>query len=98
MRNLQRWSKKGDESELTLYRRFAAILELVFDCTDVVLVDGEHSCEATKNVAQLNKAIFNPMQNAPAYGKKIDLMLSYDGNTKIELSSNEWKRSKVQED
>ncbi|CEI99580.1 hypothetical protein RMCBS344292_13666 [Rhizopus microsporus] len=38
------------------------------------------------------------MQNTPAYGKKIDLILRYDGNIKIELSSNEWKRSKAQED
>lgn len=40
MRNLERWSKKANESELTFYRRFATILELVFDCTDVVLVVG----------------------------------------------------------
>ncbi|PHZ16912.1 uncharacterized protein RHIMIDRAFT_252411 [Rhizopus microsporus ATCC 52813] len=98
VRNLERWSKKADESELTFYRRFATILEFVFDYTDVALVDGDNSCEATKNVAHLNKAIFIPMQTAPVYGKKIDLMLRYDGNMKIELSSNEWKRSRVQED
>ncbi|ORE10882.1 hypothetical protein BCV72DRAFT_220652 [Rhizopus microsporus var. microsporus] len=98
VRNLERWSKKADESELTFYRRFATILEFVFDYTDVALVDGDNSCEATKNVAHLSKAIFIPMQTAPVYGKKIDLMLRYDGNMKIELTSNEWKRSRVQED
>ncbi|RCH81212.1 hypothetical protein CU097_003408 [Rhizopus azygosporus] len=82
-------SSHPDESELNFYGRLAAILELVLDCTDVMLVDGEHSCEATKNVAHLNKVMFNPMQNAPPYGKKTGLMLRYDGNIEIELSSNE---------
>ncbi|KAI7864749.1 hypothetical protein BDF14DRAFT_1997568 [Spinellus fusiger] len=68
------------------------------DTIYVALVDGENSCETTKNMAHLNKSIFIPMQTASVYGKKIDLMLRYDGNMKIELSSNEWKRSRVQED
>ncbi|KAG2202933.1 hypothetical protein INT47_008965 [Mucor saturninus] len=59
--NLQRWSQKADESEMTFYRRFATILEFIFDSTDVALVDGEISCEATKNVAHLNKEIFIPI-------------------------------------
>ncbi|KAG2196647.1 hypothetical protein INT47_012106 [Mucor saturninus] len=61
VRNLQCWSQKADVSKMTFYRRFATILEFIFDSTDVALVDGEISCEATKNVAQLNKAIFIPM-------------------------------------
>ncbi|KAI9490759.1 hypothetical protein BDB00DRAFT_930910 [Zychaea mexicana] len=52
--------------------KFATILEFVFDCTDVAVVDGENSCEATKNVALLNKAIFTPMQAVPVFGKKIN--------------------------
>ncbi|KAI8078863.1 uncharacterized protein BX664DRAFT_353444 [Halteromyces radiatus] len=45
-RNFSRWSVKGDDSERAIYRRLAALLDILFD--DIGVVDGEHACEAIK--------------------------------------------------
>lgn len=36
VRNFKRWSSSRDESELTVYRRFASILDILLDYTEVM--------------------------------------------------------------
>ncbi|KAG0177838.1 hypothetical protein DFQ28_005487 [Apophysomyces sp. BC1034] len=90
--NFSRWSTYDDESELALYRRFAALLDILFDSSDIIMVDGEPASKATKVVIDLNKMIFALGDQSPSYGRKIDLILKHsNGKKRVEVSSNEWK-------
>ncbi|KAI9322544.1 hypothetical protein BX666DRAFT_1896008 [Dichotomocladium elegans] len=97
-RNFGRWGNPKDISEITYYRRFASVLDLLFDETDIIMSDGEHVSAATKDGIDMNKALFNHSDTSYTYGRKIDLILSYDGKEEIQISMNEWKRSSVQTD
>ncbi|CAO3591457.1 unnamed protein product [Absidia cylindrospora] len=72
-------------SEMTVYKKFAMILDFVFLDLDMTMQDEETVSEAMK---QNN-------HDAPNYfGKKIDLLLkTKDGN--VELARNEWKSTKM---
>ncbi|ORX48312.1 hypothetical protein DM01DRAFT_1338777 [Hesseltinella vesiculosa] len=98
VRNLGRWCNTNATSELTFYRRFASILELLFDDTDIILNDGEHCSAATKAMTDLNKALFSPGDTSVTYGRKIDLILMLNAEQQVEMSTNEWKRRNVRED
>ncbi|KAG0735134.1 hypothetical protein G6F23_011810 [Rhizopus arrhizus] len=96
VRNFSRWSTYDDESELTLYRRFAALLDILFDSSDIIMIDGESVSKATKAAIDLNKTIFTLGEQSPSYGRKIDLILKHsNGKKRVEVSSNEWKRMGV---
>ncbi|ORX46086.1 hypothetical protein DM01DRAFT_260490, partial [Hesseltinella vesiculosa] len=88
-------SANGDNSELTFCRRFAGLLDILYDGADIVLDDGEHVCQATKSSIDLNRCLFDDTSLIPSYGRKIDLLLKSSGPKKIEPSSNEWKRASV---
>ncbi|CAO3588296.1 unnamed protein product [Absidia cylindrospora] len=100
VRNFSRWSRNGDDSELTIYRRLAALLDILFDGTAVIMFDGEHACEATKLSIDFNKAVFCPFDKSNTYGRKIDLLLKSGQGMKqcVELAANEWKRGDVRQD
>lgn len=38
-RNFSRWSTYDDEFEVTLYRRFTALLNVLFDLSDIIMVE-----------------------------------------------------------
>ncbi|RCH77599.1 hypothetical protein CU098_005798, partial [Rhizopus stolonifer] len=46
--NLRLWSEKHDESEVTSYRRFASILDILLVDTGVILAEGETSLQSLK--------------------------------------------------
>ncbi|KAG1164713.1 hypothetical protein G6F37_000054 [Rhizopus arrhizus] len=95
-RNFSRWSTYDDEFEVTLYRRFTALLNVLFDLSDIIMVDGESVSKATKAAIDLNKTIFTLSEQSPSYGWKIDLILKYfNGKKGVEVSSNEWKHMGV---
>ncbi|KAI7848442.1 hypothetical protein BDC45DRAFT_316986 [Circinella umbellata] len=84
----------ANNSETTFYRRFASLLDKMFMKTNVELFDGETGSNATKNEIENNKAIFFDTNTAPAYSRKIDLLVKCSEQKKyVEISSNEWKRS-----
>ncbi|KAI8339768.1 hypothetical protein BC941DRAFT_349454, partial [Chlamydoabsidia padenii] len=89
------WSTKRDESEATIYRRFASILDTLLADTGVIFTDGETNLQSSKMVIALNKAIFHTGDLFQAYGRKIDLILKCSSNDKVDISSKEWKRSVV---
>ncbi|CAO3601465.1 unnamed protein product [Absidia cylindrospora] len=83
IRDFDRWRKDLSSSELTIYRRFASLLEILLDDTAIIMVDGEHASHATK----VNAIFANINETTSTYGRKIDLLL----DVKLELCSNEWK-------
>ncbi|KAG2193607.1 hypothetical protein INT47_012985 [Mucor saturninus] len=92
------WSKTGDEQELTFYRRFSSILDVLFKGTEVILSDGETSCYSSRIAIEANKRVFAGENISPTYSRKIYLLLQYDEKKAIDLCSNEWKKVKVTND
>ncbi|CAO3614642.1 unnamed protein product [Mucor hiemalis] len=92
------WSKCGDEQELTFYRRFASILDVMFKGSEVILSDGETGCQSSRIAIEANKCVFAGEDISPTYSRKIDLLLKYDEKKAIDLCSNEWKKCKVTND
>ncbi|KAG2219204.1 hypothetical protein INT45_013070, partial [Circinella minor] len=92
------WSKYGDEQELTFYRRFASIMDVLFKGSEIILSDGETACQSPRIAIEANKCIFAGEDTSPTYSRKIDLLLKYDEKKAIDLCSNEWKKSKVTND
>ncbi|KAI8334353.1 hypothetical protein BC941DRAFT_356709, partial [Chlamydoabsidia padenii] len=93
--NIGLWHKNDHESEITFYRRFASLLDILFKDTEIELADGETGCISTKPAIELNKALFQTTESSATYGRKIDLLMKYDGANRVELCSNEWKKSNV---
>ncbi|KAI9354498.1 hypothetical protein BD770DRAFT_134655 [Pilaira anomala] len=92
------WSKCGDEQELTFFRRFASIMDVMFKGSEIILSDGETGCQSSRIAIETNKCVFASEDATTTYSRKIDLLLKYDEKKPIELSSNEWKKSKVTND
>ncbi|ORX50928.1 hypothetical protein DM01DRAFT_251809 [Hesseltinella vesiculosa] len=81
-------------SELTVYRRVAALLDHLFMGTAIELVDGECTSESTKAAMALYNSCTGRF--GLVYGRKIDWMtIVGHNNERIELSANEWKRANV---
>ncbi|KAG0182216.1 hypothetical protein DFQ29_005271 [Apophysomyces sp. BC1021] len=76
-------------SEMTVYRRFAMILDYVFSNLDMTMQDDETVSEATKLAVEQNKH-----DTSNSFGSKIDLLLKIK-DTAVELSCNEWKSAKM---
>ncbi|KAI7889513.1 uncharacterized protein EV154DRAFT_276963 [Mucor mucedo] len=91
----ERWSTEQDEQELTYYRRFASLLDSLFNKSEIKLADGETACDSSRVPIEVNKRLFNVDDVSPTYSRKIDLILKYNDRKTVELCSNEWKRSKV---
>ncbi|KAI8080998.1 hypothetical protein BDF21DRAFT_339024, partial [Thamnidium elegans] len=90
------WDDDDKTSEITHYRRFASLLDIIFKKTGIKLNVGETGSISTKLERGTNKAIFHAMDISPTYSRKIDLLLKCKGSkTTIEMSSNEWKRASV---
>ncbi|ORX63031.1 hypothetical protein DM01DRAFT_1277790, partial [Hesseltinella vesiculosa] len=96
--NLDRWLHPRCSSELTFFRKFVPILEFLFVSTVITLSDGEHASLATKDIIELNMALFSTNDSPVTYGRKIDLIIVLDGKEPVELSTNEWKGDGVQSD
>ncbi|KAG0186017.1 hypothetical protein DFQ28_008443 [Apophysomyces sp. BC1034] len=79
-------------SEMTFYRKFAQVLDIVLRDSRLDINDGEHVCKASKAIADRNKRFDSTKKNSTTFGRRIDLMLTSKG---IEFSTNEWKRNKV---
>ncbi|KAI8380045.1 hypothetical protein BD560DRAFT_388260 [Blakeslea trispora] len=83
--------KKSDsDSEISSYRKAAAILDILLQDSFISLVDGETTCKTSKNIAKHHEDIFG--SNIPlsrGFGRRIDLLLSANN---VEMSTNEWKR------
>ncbi|KAI7873746.1 uncharacterized protein EV154DRAFT_430620 [Mucor mucedo] len=90
----EHWSNEQSEQEITFYRRFASLLDSLFNNCEIKMADGETGCESSKKHIEVNKRLFNTDDNSPSYPRKIDLLLKYDDRRNIELCSNEWKRAK----
>jgi hypothetical protein len=82
---------------LTFYRRFAELLDILFNATDVKIADGETGSKSSKTAIEINKALFHTSDTSPMYPRKIDLLLKLSESTTVELSSSEWKKSSVSE-
>ncbi|ORY98206.1 hypothetical protein BCR43DRAFT_491025 [Syncephalastrum racemosum] len=85
-----------DDSEMTVYRRVATVMDYLFRSTDVKLMDGESASQCTKSARQYMENVFGGSIPDTAHGRKIDLILKRANNGgDIELSSNEFKRQRV---
>ncbi|KAI8147565.1 hypothetical protein BJV82DRAFT_596031 [Fennellomyces sp. T-0311] len=92
--NFGLWSSDEKESEITFYRRAASILDLVFKDTDILLSDGESGSMTSKSEIETNKVLFMAHDTSAAFARKIDFLFKCkESSTKVELASNEWKRS-----
>ncbi|KAG0184925.1 hypothetical protein DFQ28_010230 [Apophysomyces sp. BC1034] len=80
---------KDGDSEATVYRRIAMILDELFCGTDVMLAD-----ECTKNTRLYNDMVFGTSSES-SFGRKIDLLIKYGENQELEISSNEFKKNGV---
>ncbi|EIE76517.1 hypothetical protein RO3G_01224 [Rhizopus delemar RA 99-880] len=99
VRNLARWSSNQDESETTVYRRFAALLDILLDSSNIKLIDGESTSEATKASIDLNRSIFGLGEQSHSFGRRIDLMLGIKHKKqRVEISSNEFKKTIASKD
>ncbi|KAG1449079.1 hypothetical protein G6F56_008756 [Rhizopus delemar] len=95
--NFNLWGSSTNNSELTSYRRFAELLDILFNGTDVKVADGETRSKSSKNVIEINKALFHTSDTPSIHPRKIDLLLKLNEYTTVQLSSSEWKKSSVSE-
>ncbi|KAL1930858.1 hypothetical protein VTP01DRAFT_9995 [Rhizomucor pusillus] len=82
-----------DASEVTFYRRFAMLLDVVFGDLSIKMIDGENVSNATKLAREHNLGTYG-YDATSSFGRRIDLMLKLKDST-IELSSNEWKSKRT---
>ncbi|KAF7724993.1 hypothetical protein EC973_000486 [Apophysomyces ossiformis] len=82
------------DSETTVYRRVASVMDHLFRSTGIKLADGETASNCTKDARQFNEIIYDSSSQNTMHGRKIDLLLKQKngGEHDIELSSNEFKR------
>ncbi|CAO3612785.1 unnamed protein product [Mucor hiemalis] len=93
--NIVDWSEA--DSELTSYLHCAKILDCLFTGTDLKILDGEPGCLDAKEQMIVNHSLF-PFTEENALStysiRKIDaIVVTNIEKEKIELSSNEWKKS-----
>ncbi|KAI7902040.1 uncharacterized protein BX663DRAFT_79676 [Cokeromyces recurvatus] len=95
LEDMELWDNEEKEQEITFYRRTASLLDVLFKNTDVMLTDGETASYSSKTALEMNKCIFGNADSpiTTTYPRKIDLLLKYDRDERVELSSNEWKRA-----
>ncbi|KAL9545353.1 hypothetical protein PS6_008268 [Mucor atramentarius] len=81
------------ESELTVYRKFAKVLDEILDDTMLDMLDGESTCKTSKSIAKTHEKMYDsaiPLNKG--FGRRIDLILAAKN---LELSTSEWKREKT---
>ncbi|KAF7730091.1 hypothetical protein EC973_003037 [Apophysomyces ossiformis] len=88
------YSCKDGDSEATVYRRIAMIMDELFCDTGVMLADGETCSECTKNTRLYNDMVFGTSSDS-SFGRKIDLLIKFGDNQELEISSNEFKKNGV---
>ncbi|KAI9478244.1 MAG: hypothetical protein EXX96DRAFT_619180 [Benjaminiella poitrasii] len=94
LEDMELWDNK--EQEVTFYRRTASLLDVPFKNTDLMLTE-ETSSYASKTALEMNKCIFSNADSpiTTIYSHKIGILLEYDRDERVELSSNEWKRASI---
>ncbi|CAO3654358.1 unnamed protein product [Cunninghamella echinulata] len=68
--NFGLWYNDNHESEVTFYRRFFFLLDIIFSDTPVELSDEEIGLVSTKISKELNKAIFETEEPMLAHSRK----------------------------
>ncbi|ORZ04107.1 hypothetical protein BCR42DRAFT_199860 [Absidia repens] len=94
------WLITQDESELTLYRRFGSILDILLRHTKIYLADGETISEASSRTMRYNECIYGHSRTTTTttnnvFGRRIDLIIKSSKEKSIELCTNEWKRQQA---
>lgn len=87
--NFSFWGSSTKDSKLAFYRRFAELLNILFNGTDVKIADRETGSKSSKTAIEINKALFHTSDTSPTYPRKIDLLLKLNESTNVELSSCE---------
>ncbi|ORX49170.1 hypothetical protein DM01DRAFT_322888 [Hesseltinella vesiculosa] len=83
----------SNDSEASVTRRFATILDFLLRSTKVRVREGEISSNATQQMRQYNAIVFGESSKVQC-GRKIDILLACDSNSAkpLELSSIEIKK------
>ncbi|KAI9335226.1 hypothetical protein BD770DRAFT_422776 [Pilaira anomala] len=89
-------------SELTAYRHCAKLLDYLFCGTKLKILDGEPGCLAAKGKMIVNHSLF-PFSGENVFStcaiRKIDAIVVMNLNMeRVELSTNEWKKSNASSD
>lgn len=95
--NFSFWGSSTKDSKLAFYRRFAELLDILFNGIDVRIADRETGSKSSKTAIEINKALFHTSDTSPTYPRKIGLLLKLKEYTTVELSSCEWKKLSVVE-
>ncbi|KAI9358824.1 hypothetical protein BD770DRAFT_387032 [Pilaira anomala] len=74
---------------ITHYRRFASLFDILLDSTNIEMIDGENTSEATKVSIDMNRLIFGLGVQSSSYGRIIDLIGVNHWKKRVEISSNE---------
>ncbi|KAI7849201.1 hypothetical protein BDC45DRAFT_574214 [Circinella umbellata] len=95
------WSEReDDESETTVFRRFAGLIDILCRHIIIKMKNGECVTQTTQDELIVLQAIagFVCSSNEKPYGSKIDLIATtrLDGKS-YDLSSNEWKKQNASE-
>ncbi|RCH80107.1 hypothetical protein CU098_000336, partial [Rhizopus stolonifer] len=95
--SIEDWSEA--DSELTSYRHCAKILDCLFCGTELKILDGEPGCLAAKEQMIVNHSLF-PFSEENALStcavRKVDaIVVANLKKERVELSTNEWKKSCV---
>lgn len=84
--NFRLWKKEDKLSENTYLRKFADIVDVLFQKTNLFIKDGENVCEASKRMQIIN-------EGDTTYGRRLDLIvLCEQGAKDMELCSLEFKK------
>ncbi|KAI8329384.1 hypothetical protein BC941DRAFT_443008 [Chlamydoabsidia padenii] len=91
------WQTTQEESELTIYRRFGGILDILFRNTKICLADGETISEASSRTMRYNECVYGDSNTTTnnSFGRRIDLIMKSSKEKAIELCTNEWKRQQA---
>lgn len=71
--NFNLWGSNTNNPELAFYRRFAELLDILFNGTDVKIADGETGSKSSKTAIEINKALFHTSDISSTYPRKSDL-------------------------
>ncbi|KAI8883691.1 hypothetical protein K501DRAFT_183871 [Backusella circina FSU 941] len=81
-----RTAAKSNESEVTSYRKVAMILDLIFNNSNIDLIDGETTCKASKIIAKNHENTYgNTIPLNRGLRRHIDILLS---SKNIDLPTN----------
>ncbi|KAG0171675.1 hypothetical protein DFQ30_000634 [Apophysomyces sp. BC1015] len=63
------------DSETTVYRRVASIMDHLFRSTGIKSADSETASDCTKDACQFNEIVYESNSQSTMHGRKIDLLL-----------------------